>query len=80
MRGKQGFHMEGTPGEYRTNSIGRPLPEGTMRSIGVVVLSPSLDTVSGIGQRQEPDMVQTLFAQLAVKRFDDGVIRGFPTG
>ncbi len=42
----------------------------------VVILSPNLDHLLGVFERQEPVLVQALLAELPVERFDERVIRG----
>ena len=53
---------------------GRQAAESRMGSIFVLVAPPVLDGHAGIGQRQEPQGVQTLRPYAAVERLDVGVV------
>jgi hypothetical protein len=44
----------------------------------VVVAVPSLDLLCSILQAQKPVFIQALLPEPAVKRFDEGVVRGLP--
>ncbi len=56
--------------------IGGDIPDRAVRSILVVVSTPSLQLFASILQRQEPVGVQAFAAQLAVERFDERIVCG----
>ena len=45
-----------------------------MRTNGVVVNAPGFDVASGVGDRDEPVLVQTRISKLAVIAFDKSVL------
>lgn len=47
-----------------------------MWPLGVVLDAPALDDLSGLVHRDEPMLVQALVPELAVERFDVGVLHG----
>jgi hypothetical protein len=53
-------------------------PTATVGSDFVVVLSPSGDSRSGLGERLEPVLVQTFIPKLPVKALDVAVLHGTP--
>jgi len=48
-----------------------------MWALFIVVLPPSLDDRSGMGQRMEPVLVQAFIPELTVEALDIGVLCGF---
>ena len=49
-----------------------------MRAGSIVVEPPGVDDVSGLGQTDEPVLVQTLIPEPPVEAFDETVLDGFP--
>ena len=49
-----------------------------MRALGVVLDAPRFDEPAGMAYGQEPMLVQTLIAELAVETFDLGILIRLP--
>jgi hypothetical protein len=56
----------------------RLIPQAAVGPLLVVVAVPSLDFLFSILQAQKPVLVQTFLPKPAVKRLDEGVVRGLP--
>ncbi len=53
------------------------MPERAVGTTLIIVRPPGFDDGLGLGQRGELMYVQTLVAQLSVKRFNEGMVDGF---
>ena len=53
----------------------RQIPQRAMRPMPIVVESPRVQFVLGIGRRQEPVLIQAFGSQLPVERFDGCIVR-----
>ena len=54
----------------------RLIPQAAVGPLLVIVAVPSLDLLCSILQAQKPVLIQALLSEAAVKRFDEGIIRG----
>jgi len=65
----------GGPGRVCQHDRG-DIPDRAVRSLFVVVSTPAVQLLASVFQRQEPVRIHAFAAQLAVERFDEGIVRG----
>ena len=69
MRSLQAHQIEASP-DLMGELVRRPLPRGPVRATLLVLPSPRLEDLPGLGQRREPMRVQALVSERPVERLD----------